>query len=142
MSQQTSIQKILSANDLGATGSHQAGIHIPMSVREFFPHLDETLHNPDRWIEFLLPDGGIQSGRFVYYNNKLTTAKGTRNEYRLTRVVPALRLMGANVGDTIEFVLIDENNMRLRLIVPSENMNLDRVTVNISGDWRVVRGVL
>jgi hypothetical protein len=141
MSGTTVIQKVLSANDLGATGSHQAGIHIPKSVREFFPPLDETLHNPDLWIEFLLADGGIQSGRFIYYNNKLTTDSGTRDEYRLTRVVPALRMMGAGVGDTIEFVLVDENTMRLRLIMPSEDIQPERVTVNVTGNWRVVRGV-
>ncbi len=74
------IRKVLTANDLGTTGSHQAGIHIPKSVREHFPSLDDSTLNPDRWIEIHLPDGAIQNTRFVHYNNKLSTDPLKKNE--------------------------------------------------------------
>ena len=42
------IAKILSANDTGETGGHQAGILVPREpdVISFFPKLDASQYNP------------------------------------------------------------------------------------------------
>ncbi len=50
------ISKKLSANDLGLTGSHQAGILVPKSteLQNFFPKLDPTIKKEARHLLFFL----------------------------------------------------------------------------------------
>jgi len=94
--------KELSANDLGETGSHQAGIAVPKSNRELLailPHLDPRIKNPDAWLLCCDEGGIVHQVRFIYYNNKLHSASGTRNEYRLTHLTTFLREQDAEVGD-------------------------------------------
>lgn len=79
--------KRLSANDTGATDSHQVGIYVPDSVaKAAIPSISHTIsQNPD----YLLPckidsHGGVEGEvRAIYYNNKYFD--GTRDEARLTR---------------------------------------------------------
>lgn len=98
-------RKILSANDVGATGGHQAGILIPKSETEllaFLPPLDASIKNPDAWINCLDESGAMRRFRFVYYNNRLHDATGTRNEYRITYMTGYFRETEARPGHTIE----------------------------------------
>jgi hypothetical protein len=103
------ISKVLSANDVGDTGAHQAGMLVPKesSVLAFFPTLNPRDKNPrcslslrddwqDRW-----------TFAFIYYNNRFFG--GTRNEYRLTRMTDFLRRRNAKPGDTI-ILTRDEND--------------------------------
>lgn len=97
--------KTLSGNDVGATGGHQGGILIPKSDKEllaFLPHLDPAIKNPDAWIECEDERGARRRFRFVYYNNRLHDANGTRNEYRITYMTSYFREMGAGAGDSFE----------------------------------------
>ncbi|MGR9578399.1 EcoRII N-terminal effector-binding domain-containing protein [Pandoraea sputorum] len=97
--------KTLSANDVGATGAHQAGILIPKSERElldFFPKLDSAVKNPDAWIECVDEVGVHHRFRFVYYNNRFHDVNGTRNEYRITYMTKYFKAAGASEGDTFE----------------------------------------
>ncbi|BBU33380.1 hypothetical protein BTHE68_71140 (plasmid) [Burkholderia sp. THE68] len=97
--------KTLSANDVGATGAHQAGILIPKSEKElldFLPQLDSAVKNPDAWIECVDEAGVHHRFRFVYYNNRLHDATGTRNEYRITYMTKYFKAAGASEGDTFE----------------------------------------
>lgn len=59
------IAKLLSANDAGETGGHQAGILIPkdQKVLSFFPDLDRKILNPRCHIQFL--DDGARSGNLL-----------------------------------------------------------------------------
>ncbi|MCZ8163799.1 MAG: hypothetical protein O9315_17505 [Beijerinckiaceae bacterium] len=101
-----SFAKILSANDIGATGGHQAGILVPkgdLALLAFFPPLDAQIQNPDAWIEVEDENGRVWSLRYIYYNNKLHAENGTRNEYRLTHLTRYLREAGAKVGDSLVF---------------------------------------
>jgi hypothetical protein len=105
MSLRQAFQKTLSANDVGATKAHQAGIHIPKTEKallDFLPPLDPKQRNPDAWIECVDEDGEIHRFRYVYYNNKLHDEGGTRNEYRITHMTGYLRQLGAKEGDQIE----------------------------------------
>lgn len=102
---EATIRKVLSANDLGLTGSHQAGVLVPRydSILRFFPILDPEAVNPSR--DVLVRD--VQSDsrvllRFVYYNSKVR-GEGTRNEYRLTRMTALLRSLDARPGDVLVF---------------------------------------
>ncbi len=97
--------KILSANDVGATGGHQAGVLIPKSEAEllaFLPPLAPSVKNPDAWIECKDEDGIVRRFRFVYYNNKLHDPTGTRNEYRITHMTGYFRDVGAREKDTFQ----------------------------------------
>lgn len=101
-----SFSKTLSANDIGKTGTHQAGILVPKTDKEllaFFPPLDARVKNPDAWIVCTDDGGNERKFRFVYYNNKLHDEKGTRNEYRLTYMTSYLKEIRAEAGDALEF---------------------------------------
>lgn len=97
----SAISKILSANDTGDTGGHQAGILIPKVSRilSFFPRLDSAEKNPRHHLVFNDEVGGRWEFAFIYYNNKLFG--GTRNEYRLTRMTGFIRRNGLKPGDEI-----------------------------------------
>lgn len=99
------VGKTLTANDLGLTGSHQAGILVPKSghVLRIFPPLDEHRLNPDCEVAFWVAElGRTWTARFVYYNNR-AHGMGTRSEYRLTRISGLLKDLRANVGDRLVF---------------------------------------
>lgn len=105
MSLRQAFQKTLSANDVGSTKAHQAGIHIPKTEKallDFLPPLDPKQRNPDAWIECVDEDGEIHRFRYVYYNNKLHDEGGTRNEYRITHMTGYLSKIGAKAGDLLE----------------------------------------
>ncbi|BDU18086.1 EcoRII N-terminal effector-binding domain-containing protein [Lysobacter auxotrophicus] len=103
--------KTLSANDVGATGSHQAGILVPKADKElmaFFPVLDPAILNPDAWIICIDEFGDEWKFRYVYYNNRLHAEHGTRNEYRLTYLTKFFKRMGAKAGDSLLFSTTNE----------------------------------
>lgn len=102
--------KVLSANDIGATGSHQAGICVPKGDPEllaFFPPLDPGQLNPDAWLVCRDSAGEEWRVRYIYYNNRLH-GQGTRNEYRITRLIRLLKQYGAREGDLLRFAATDD----------------------------------
>jgi hypothetical protein len=114
----TTFAKTLSANDVGATGSHQAGILVPRTnaeLMEFFPRLDPKTFNPDAWIDCIDEDGFEWRVRYIYYNGRLHD-KGTRNEYRLTHLTGYLKTVGARSGDSLVFSRDSSNSYRIRLL--------------------------
>lgn len=78
--------KRLSANDTGATKSHQSGVYIPEKViQSIFPRLNstETLNPDHRFLSKIEShECNEQELRAIYYNNRFFT--GTRNEKRIT----------------------------------------------------------
>lgn len=72
--------KRLSANDSGATASHQAGIYIPKPVLwSIFPSM-QAGNNPEAWFTAeVMPYGENRNLRAIWYNEK------TRNESRITQ---------------------------------------------------------
>jgi len=97
-------EKILTANDTGESGSHQAGVLIPKSDAEllaFLPVLDANEMNPSTWIIFTDSDGTPWRFRYVYYNNKLHEKTGTRNEYRITGMTKFFKESSATAGDVL-----------------------------------------
>lgn len=75
--------KRLSANDTGATKSHQAGVYFPKSVLDsIFPSIKRRdICNPEVTFKAVIDSDGAreQELRAIYYNQK------TRNEKRITR---------------------------------------------------------
>lgn len=136
--------KLLSANDVGATGTHQGGILIPKSETEllaFFPPLDPEMKNPDAWIECMDEVGAVRRMRFVYYNNKLHDKNGTRNEYRVTYMTRYFRDMGAKEGDIFEITgSQDKTRYAIRIIAPTvqpdEPKKEEPVRIKLTSGWR------
>lgn len=81
--------KRLSGNDTSLTGGHQCGIYIPKEfVKIAFPEINNTkIENPSINVDcyFPLDDYYINDLRVIYYNNRYTKPRGTRNEFRITR---------------------------------------------------------
>ena len=96
-----SIEKTLSKNDTGETGSHQAGIAIPKKteILSFFPDLDKNIYNPNITMNFKDSNGKDWDFRFIYYNNKFFGR--TRNEYRLTGTTGFIKNYALKEGDII-----------------------------------------
>ncbi len=143
-----SYEKILTKNDTGETGAHQAGILVPKSNKElihFFPVLDKVTFNPDRWINCIDDDGEIWQLRYIYYNGKsLTPKRSTRNEYRITHMTKFFSKWNARSGDSVVFTsTIEENTFKIsikRAEEPSkviENDDGAPPTVVLKG-WRAV----
>lgn len=108
------ILKVLTPNDVGDTRSHQAGWTVPKTMVGFFPPLDPSKLNPDTWLLVIGPGGQHWSWRYIYYNSRLHHL-GTRNEYRLTHVVDAIRDLGALAGDLVEFTR-DHEEVHIRIL--------------------------
>ena len=100
------VAKILSPNDLGITGSHQAGILVPKSSPLIALLHESTLGDPNPR-RFLHPYSEHLGRSFecclIYYNNRLRG--GTRNEFRLTRTTWLRRELLAVPGDLLEFTI-------------------------------------
>ena len=100
------ITKVLSMNDTGETGGHQAGILVPKGgdVLRFFPDLGNDVLNPRAVLYFVDETGNRWKFSFIYYNNRFFTDNGTRNEYRLTGMTRYLRENGLKAGDSITLI--------------------------------------
>jgi hypothetical protein len=129
------LRKRLSANDVGATGSHQAGVFVPPSMIGFFPGLDEDGLNPDAWITVEDTDGHSWLWRFLHYNNAVVRT-GTRNEYRLTHTTQALRELGARTGDELELERLEDRLYRVRLVAIQTHSRV--LVLSTAGPWRTV----
>lgn len=135
--------KTLSANDVGVTGGHQAGILIPRVRRilEFFPELDSEERNPRSTVTFLdAQSGAIWSFSYIYYNGAIT-GDSTRNEYRLTGMTSYLREKHVAVGDGLELSksVTGEryiSHHRNDSTTAFENADLDPDVVVLSGTWK------
>lgn len=128
-----SFTKVLSANDLGRTGSHQSGILIPKEkgILSLFPPLDPTEVNPSKKVAAVAIVDGATSAfqlRFVYYNGKLF-GRNSRNEYRLTRTAQLFRLLAPNPGDRL--VLSKDSELGLCLSL-SRNLEERELEVPVS----------
>jgi hypothetical protein len=131
------ISKILSANDIGTTGSHQAGIFISKNdhILPFFPKLEVTKKNPRAFLDIIDSDGNLWECTFIYYNNKFFG--GTRNEYRLTRLQKLFKHYGIKPNDEMILTKNKRNDYEISFTTTTPS----RVTsekLTISNKWRVI----
>jgi len=109
--------KILSPNDLGRTGSHQAGILVPKNspLRVLLDESTVADSNPRRFLypysEYL---GRSVECCLIYYNNRLRG--GTRDEFRLTRTAWLRRDLLAVPGDVLEFAIEENELVEIKVI--------------------------
>lgn len=130
------IEKILSANDTGETGGHQAGICVPKSphILSFFPVLNGKLKNPREVLDITDDSGRVWAFAFIYYNNRFFG--GTRNEYRLTGMTAFFRDFNLKAGDKI---------MLRRVSARSASITFKRASDSVVGNvlklsttWKVI----
>lgn len=130
------IAKVLSANDTGETGGHQAGILVPREERllSFFPRLDPTQYNPRCHLKFVDDSGTFWEFAYIYYNNAFFD--GTRNEYRLTRMTKYIRQANLVAGDEIILVR-DEDRYRVTHKRKQQTEQAKDV-LKLGTGWRVI----
>jgi hypothetical protein len=129
------ITKILSANDTGETGSHQAGTHIPKvpAILSFFPDLGTSRKNPKVPILFTDEKGNSWNFRYIYYNNK--SFGGTRNEYRLTGMTNYINSNRLRSGDRLILRRDDKNKYNIEYEkAVSEQANV----IRLGNTWEVI----
>jgi hypothetical protein len=127
------LRKDLTPNDLGRTGSHQAGLHVPKAFAHVFPTLREDELNPSSILNVEFRDCKF-AWRYIHYNSKVF-GSGTRDEYRLTRVTPFLRMSGARVGDTLEL----RGGDVWRAVLVHDEQPPTALVLSKAGPWRLVR---
>jgi hypothetical protein len=128
--------KELTDNDLGKTGSHQAGFLVPkMFIDEgLFDQLSSHTLNPRQILKFVdLDTREVIFLNFIFYNNRLFG--GTRLEYRLTGITRWLKDRGLRPRDAIEITRLDETTYSL-MVIKAER----RPTTLSAKSWMAVYG--
>ncbi len=142
------ISKVLSANDTGETGGHQAGICVPKGSDAllFFPDLGNATKNPRAAMVFEDDWGQRWPFNFIYYNNKFHNPNGTRNEYRLTGLTRFFRENGLRAGD--EITLVHESDGEYYIKFRKEGLSSStsvicengvvKTKLTLNENWRVI----
>lgn len=128
--------KALSANDVGDTGAHQAGVHIPRvrALLAFFPTLNPEEINPRELVSFVDARSGDKwEFTFIYYNGRVT-GHSTRDEYRLTGMTQYLRSNSAQAGDFVELSR-SVDGVRYISVVPRLSASNSSPVIQLSGTW-------
>lgn len=133
------ISKSLTKNDLGNTGAHQAGIHVPRKVLSLgiFPLLNTSTKNPRSEIVVVDEERKKWKINLIYYNNKFFG--GTRNEVRLTGILSFLKAKAAMPKDIIIF---QKTKKELKIKVLPQNVISKKepsTVVRISCSWRTLK---
>jgi hypothetical protein len=133
-----SITKVLSANDTGETGGHQAGILVPREQRllSFFPTLNKEKYNPRVHMIFVDNSGVEWEFAFIYYNNKYFG--GTRNEYRLTRMTAFIRGAGLATGDEVILSRSEAGNYSIDFKRKSKTEKDERGVLRLGSGWKII----
>ena len=139
---QMTVSKVLSANDTGETGGHQAGLLVPKSRKmlAFFPPLDSTTKNPRVHLLFEDDSGTKWEFAFIHYNNRLFG--GTRNEYRLTRMTQYMRAARLVEGDTVMLRRALDGSYsishRRHQVVAERRDDTGRTILQLHGRWAII----
>lgn len=136
------ISKILSANDVGETGGHQAGILIPKNpkILSLFPALGTEERNPRVILQFRDSDRVTKwTFAFIYYNNRFFG--GTRNEYRLTGMTGFIAAKNLKTGS--EIIFEKDESGRLYVLssadLPGSSSGGDSSVLKLSSGWKVLK---
>ena len=145
MSKRKQIIKVLSANDTGETGAHQAGMCVPKreEILSFFPALDGSTKNPRKTIDCYDKSGQRWELQWIYYNNKFYG--GTRNEYRLTCLTRFTKQNGLTAGDSVILERTDsgltkigfQRKNELQYKTESEG-NSERKILKLGNSWKII----
>jgi hypothetical protein len=133
------ISKALSANDVGDTGGHQAGILIPKNpdILSFFPALGIETKNPRVHLRFLDDNEQDWFFHFIYYNNFYFG--GTRREYRLTGMTGYIRQNDLKVGDEIILYEDESGDRHIKYKRITSSYAVREGTLRISNQWKIIK---
>lgn len=121
--------KLITANDVGATGAHQAGFHLPKSSWQlFFDSPGIKGYNKDKYITIQWGDNLYTESRAIYYG------KGTRNEYRLTRFGQNFPYLKENNIDDILIIIKNLNDTYEGFVIYKKNISLFKLKSGYSED--------
>ena len=128
--------KYITANDVGATGGHQAGFHIHKeSWPLFFDTPGEKGANKDKYVTIRWQDGNETDSRFIYYG------VGTRNEYRLTRFGRGFPFLhDDNIGDLL--VLAKKGDAYYEGWVLQSDEDIDEFLVQLNISPAEINGII
>ncbi len=133
------ISKVLTANDIGLTGTHQAGICVPRrpELLRGFPALNHEVKNPRIELDVTVPDdASVWPLMYIYYNNKFFG--GTRNEYRLTGTTAFMRRYSASVGDELVLTRVGVTRYRMSLERVNSGVTFSSTgALILSGGWKI-----
>lgn len=137
----STIEKVLSANDTGETGAHQAGLFVPWDVVQtgFFPKLETSTKNPRCPIDLRDPSGQEWTFNYIYYNN--SHFGGTRDEYRLTCMTKFFRTHALKTGDTVIFTRNSERSYEVGYRRKDEPVKIHAngtKVLRLTGNWVVI----
>ena len=134
----TAISKLLSSNDTGETGGHQAGILVPREpgLLAFFPRLGTEEKNPRAHLNFRDPSGNTWEFAFIYYNNSFFG--GTRNEYRLTRMTGFIRAHSLRTGDTLILRRLDDGTRQVEYERQRGSARIENGVLRLGSSWKIV----
>jgi len=138
MNRSNAIEKVLSKNDTGETGGHQAGILIPKSeeILSFFPELNISDKNPRHVITFQDQFNELWKFTFIYYNNVFYG--GTRNEYRLTGMTKYFNKNNLKSGDSLTLTRNHDEIYHIRYSKINENFLTEDKVLKLGSTWKVI----
>jgi type II restriction enzyme len=120
--------KYVTANDTGATGSHQTGFHIHKSSWSLF--LDQPAvkgQNITKNVEIKWQDNFLTTSNFKYYGT------GTRDEYLLTKFGRGFPfLQDENIGDLLIICKISSDYYTAYILNTDEDIDNFLAALNIS----------
>lgn len=120
--------RYITANDTGATGSHQSGFYVPKCASQLL--FDEPAHkgqNREKTVKIKWQDDFVKECCMKYYG------QGTRNEYRITRLGRGFPfLQDDNVGDLLIIAKLTDEDYAGYVISGDEYIDDFLSTFNIA----------
>lgn len=122
--------RFITGNDVGTTGSHQAGFYVPKCAS---PLLFDTPgvkgENKEKTVRIAWQDAFTTESRMKYYG------QGTRNEYRITRFGRSFPfLQDDNVGDLLIITKQTEEDYQGYVLSADEDIDCFFAYFNLSSD--------
>jgi hypothetical protein len=125
--------KYISPNDVGSTGSHQAGYYLPKGAWELFsPHEPAEGENKEHFVGIEWPDGRKTESCIKWYGVR------TRSEYRLTRLGRDFPwLTDDNIGDLLILIPTDSASFTAHVLDLDDDIEslLAALGIEIVGSW-------
>ena len=127
--------KFLSANDLGLTGSHQAGIYLTKECWRLFLDQPGGNENIEQQVSLNWGDGRATMSFFKWYG------EGTRSEYRLTRVKDIFRDQEERYLGALFVLMLTDEGYEARLLdrEPAIDSVLDFLGITPAESGRMLR---
>jgi hypothetical protein len=137
----SAVTKVLSRNDIGLTGGHQAGITVPKTgpMLDFFPVLDPTQFNPRH--SFKGVDAHTDEEftlTYIYYNGRILK-RSTRNEFRLTGLTSFFNRHHAIDGDTLWIECLEKDAYKFSIERKIDLSDELPEKIALTGSWSTIR---